>query len=79
MKFLQPAGLDIHEMMLDVLKNSQALYDQRKEFREQHTPARHYIAVYEETTSEDVQRAFQLISDTLPERSKKGPPDAILS
>ena len=73
-KFLEPAGLDIHEMMLDVLKNSQALHDQRKELREQHTPARHYIAVYEETTSDDVQRAFGLISNTLPERSKKGPP-----
>ena len=73
-KFLEPIGLDIHEMMLGVLKNSPALLKKCKELREQHAPARHYIAVYEETTADDVQRAFRLISDTLPERSKKGPP-----
>jgi hypothetical protein len=73
-KFLEPIGLDIHEMMLEVLKNSPALLKKRKELREQHAPARHYIAVDEETTADDVQRAFRLISNTLPERSKKGAP-----
>lgn len=70
-RFLEPAGLDIHEMMSEVLKNSPAL-SKKEELREQRAPARHYIAVYEDTTADDVQRAFQLISDTLPERSKKG-------
>jgi hypothetical protein len=73
-KFLEPAGLDIHEMMLEVLKNSPDLLKQRKDLRNQETPDRHYIAVYEETTESDVLRAFRLISDTFPERSKKGPP-----
>ena len=73
-KFLEPAGLDIHEMMREILKNSPALLKKREELREQHAPARHYIAVYEETTADDVQRAFQLISDTLFERSKEGAP-----
>jgi len=73
-RFLEPAGLDIHEMMLEVLKNSPDLLKQRDDLRKQETPARHYIAVYEETTEVDVLGAFRLISDTLPERSKKGPP-----
>jgi hypothetical protein len=73
-RFLEPAGMNIHEMMWEVLDSSPSLLKREQELREQETPARHYIAVDEETTANDVQRAFKLISATLPERSNKGAP-----
>jgi hypothetical protein len=73
-KFLEPAGLDIHEMMQEVLKTSPALLKQHQDLHEQKAPARPYIAVDEETTEGDVRGAFRLISSTFPERSEKGAP-----
>jgi hypothetical protein len=73
-RFLEPAGMNIREMMWEVLDSSPSLLKREQELREQETPALHYIAVDEETTADDVQRAFKLISATLPERSSKGAP-----
>jgi hypothetical protein len=73
-RFLEPAGLDIHEMMRAVMEDSPDLFKQREELRDQETPPRHYIAVDEKTTDADVRRAFRLISATLPERPEEGAP-----
>jgi hypothetical protein len=73
-RFLEPASMNIREMMREVLDSSPSLLKRYQELREQETPARHYIAVDEETTETDVRRAFRLIAATLPERSDKGPP-----
>src|SRR5829696_10233244 len=73
-RFLEPAGMNIHEMMREVLDSSPSLLKREQELREQETPARHFIAVDEETTADDVHRAFKLISATLPERPTKGAP-----
>jgi hypothetical protein len=73
-RHLEPAGLDIHEMMREVLRNSPDLLKRRQERQDQEAPGRYYIAVDEETTEADVRGAFRLISDTLPERSDAGAP-----
>jgi hypothetical protein len=73
-RFLEPAGMNIREMMREIFDSSPSLLKRYQDLRKQETPYRHYIAVGEETTADDVQRAFKLISATLPERSRKGAP-----
>ena len=73
-RFLEPAGLDIRDMMRTVMEDSPDLFVQCKELYDQEAPERHYIVVDEKTTGPDVQRAFRLISATLPERPEKGAP-----
>jgi hypothetical protein len=73
-RFLEPAGLDIREMMRTVMEDSPDLFVKHKELYDQEAPERHYIVVDEKTTDSDVRRAFRLISATLPERPEEGAP-----
>jgi hypothetical protein len=73
-RYLKPQGLDVKEILWEVMLETPDLQRRRKELRERETPFRHFITVGEYTTEADVKRAFRLISATLPERAEKGAP-----
>jgi hypothetical protein len=72
-RHLEPLGLDIRAMLLDIYENCPAVLNESTDINNK-GEARYYIEVDEHTTWEDAERAFRTITATQAERPRGSKP-----
>ena len=73
-RHLEPLGLDISAMLLDIYENCPELLNERSPIYQQ-SEARYYIEVDEHTTEADVKRAFRTIAAAQGSRTRGSKPE----